>query len=524
MNVLIVVDKLKSAIGRLAKDIKKYNPHWNIRIMAVHPKRPDEVELLSGGAKNLEWADLVYIKYWKSGDKLMEYFNLKDKKKILFHHNPYDILRYNRKWNDEYDRVLVSNKSQRADIPYATLIPLGVDTRFFKFNPDYTEEKAVNMTVARIEGKKGVLEVAQVCKELGYKFELVGRVSKGEYMNRVLEAGGDSITFHEDITDEKLKEIYYKSAIHVCNSVDNFETGTMPILESMLCGVPVLTRNVGHVPDLFNGKNMVIRKGKTEDVDDLKKELYDLMENRIRREKIRNVAWDTARNYGSRRMARKHSGVFYETLYDEPLVSVIMPTKDRGEKLAESIEGVLLQNYKALELVIADSGDVGVLDLIIQLRMHPDIKISIKYVPVPHAGYTLADARNRAVMEAEGEILVFCDDRLKMHPDAVGVLCNAVKMNAKSWVWGVKDGVQKGFVENFSAIRRRDFVKGGMCSNIITGYGGMTQELRTRFQAQDIKFIGITGADATSVVRTVGKDKRRDSIVEQKDKIFKLYG
>ncbi|MBU1759384.1 MAG: glycosyltransferase, partial [Bacteroidetes bacterium] len=55
------------------------------------------------------------------------------------------------------------------------------------------------------------------------------------------------------------------------NSLFDFESGTLPILEAMACGVPVLTRNIGHVPDLFDGKNMVIREGEQNDVEDLKK-------------------------------------------------------------------------------------------------------------------------------------------------------------------------------------------------------------------------------------------------------------
>ncbi len=268
MKIFIVIDKPGTAIDRLAQSVKKYSPHFEIEILAVHPKRPDAISL-SRAVELMEWCDVIDVHYWKSGEVLRQNFKKQfdAKPKILFHFNPYDA--DNQEVNSAYDLVVVGNNEIHSQAPYAHLIPYGVDLDTFKFNEDYTEENVVNMTVARIEGKKGVREVAQVCNELGYKFKLVGRISKPGYMDEVRQVGGDNLEFFENVTDEKMLEIYRQSAIHVCNSVDGFESGTLPILESMIMGVPVLTRGVGHVPDLLNDKNMVVRTGEQDDVEDL---------------------------------------------------------------------------------------------------------------------------------------------------------------------------------------------------------------------------------------------------------------
>ena len=521
MKILIIIDKRGTAIDRLAQAVKKYSPHHKIEILPVHPKRAEPETILKAG-RLMEWADIIDVHYWKSGEVIREANPtvFESKPRILFHFNPYDAGKQD--VNNRYDSVVVGNSSIHSRIPFAHLVHYGVDLDFFKFNKDYTEEKIVNMSVARIEGKKGVREVAQACKELGYKLKLVGRVSKPDYMREVMKVGEGAIEFLEDVTDEELLEAYYASAIHVCNSVDGFESGTLPILESMACGVPVLTRNIGHVPDIYDGKNIVVRQGQTDDVEDLKKNLKEMMENRDWRLKLREGAFNTVRGYDTRRMVRNINSL-YNSLYnaDEGLMSVIIPTKDNPKSFVESFIGALSQDFPKYEVVVADSGDTPVREIVEEARNSTDVPI--KYIHFPHKGnYTLAEARNRAVIEAEGEFLIFCDDRLKMEPDAVSVFSEAKKV--KTWLWGTKDGVGKSFVENFSCVNRRDLIDGGMFNERIQWYGGMTQEIKTRFdRGRGFRFAFISRAKANEVRSSKSKWTKRDSVVEAKWTLYKMY-
>ena len=81
--------------------------------------------------------------------------------------------------------------------------------------------------------------MAQACVNLGYKLLLIGRISDNNYIRDVKAIG--SVEFRENITDKEVKKGYHNCAVHLCNSIDNFESGTLPILESMACGTPVLT-------------------------------------------------------------------------------------------------------------------------------------------------------------------------------------------------------------------------------------------------------------------------------------------
>jgi hypothetical protein len=290
----------------------------------------------------------------------------------------------------------------------------------------------------------------------------------------------------------------------------------------MACGTPVLTRAIGHVPDLFNGSNMNVRSGRVDDLEDLKVQLQSMIEGRSWRITMREKAWETTKNRDDRRMALEVNKLYYK-LYkpQSKLVSIIIPTKDHPESFAECLLGAVAQDYPNFEIVVADSGDVSVKQIVDEVKKQTEIPV--KYIRFESKGnYTLAEARNRAVIEADGDILVFCDDRIRMNKDAVKIFASYHR--PKTWLWGMKDGVVKGFVENFSCVGRRDLIKLGMFSERIQWYGGTTQEVRERFEIKNnMDFIFMQEAQSVAVKRAKSKNSRREDIIEAKFLIYKLH-
>ena len=523
MRILTIVDKEGSAICRLAEMVQKNNEHLDIEVLPFHPKRysQGDLDLFEEKAKE---ADLIDFQYWKNAMVLLEKFPwVKSKPIILTHHNPYNL--HEHTW-EEFDKVIVKNEYQLNELPEARLIRHGVDMDFLEYNEDYTSEeyiysKVVGMVAFRIESKKGIKEVAQACKDLGYKFLLVGHVSKPDYMKEVMEVGGDSIEFRENVTDEELKQAYREMDIHVCNSIDGFESGTMPILEAMASGVPVLTREIGLVPDVFSGGNMAVRKGESTDVEDLKKELKALMEDRDRRENIRARAWQSVRAYSHFRMAKEYAKLYNDVLYPlDILASVIIPTYNRKAQVLEILESLEGQTYKNIEVVVCDDNSTDGTESAVK-GMREKVKYPIKYVNTEKEGYNLAMARNLGVIEADGDALVFIDSRLKPEPSAIQIFVSQV-MAEKVWLFGEKGGGKRSFVENFSAISRDALIKSGMFCERIDSYGGMSQELRKRFTAQGYEMRYIAEARAEVILRAKKASKKRKDTLRMKNRLYSM--
>jgi len=124
----------------------------------------------------------------------------------------------------------------------------------------------------------------------------------------------------------------------------------------------------------------------------------------------------------------------------KPLVSVIIPTYNRGWILAEAIDSVLAQDYKEYELIVVDDGSTDntreILDTYGQ-----DI------IVLRQANNGVSAARNRGIAEADGQLVAFLDsddlwlprklsrqvDFFKLNPAAV--------INQTEEIW-IRNGVQ----------------------------------------------------------------------------------
>ena len=91
----------------------------------------------------------------------------------------------------------------------------------------------------------------------------------------------------------------------------------------------------------------------------------------------------------------------------EGLVSVIMPTYNSSRFLAGSIESVLKQTYRHLELLIADdcSTDRTTID-ILHTYAQKDSRVKVEFMA---QNLGAGEARNNAIGRAKGQYIAFCD-------------------------------------------------------------------------------------------------------------------
>ncbi len=516
MRVIAVVDKEGTALDRLAKGVIPYHDNIDYQVVDVHPKRPDpeQLERFESLAKT---ADIIDYQYYRTADMLRERYQwLKDIPSLLTHNNPYAI--HERDWND-YDMVIANNKTMAKElgkITYKPLeyIPLVVDPYFWEFKEDYDYPRSVIMVANRIESKKGILPVAQACKKLNVKMYLVGTISDFNYFREVMSTG--VVEFAQQVSDEDLRDLYYKAGIHVCNSVDNFESGTLPVLEAIFCGVPVLSRPVGHVPDFATEDSIVLSHYEPDDVDAIADHLNNMFNDKKKLATMRQEAWMAIKDRNFERRAFAYQQL-YRALLGDKLVSVIVPIADKPEVTRACLTAIAEQTHKNIEIIVIDDGK--------ELQPHnvldfaSTVSIPVRYLQIGGEEYNLAKARNLGVIEATSDVIVFCDQRQIMEPECVEEFLKNIK--PKYWLYGNK-GAKKDFVENLSCINRDDFITFGMFNERITKYGGMSQEARSRARRQLFTIEFIESAKATPMGKSSNRTRKKLEIMEMKNILWKL--
>lgn len=512
VKVIAVVDKTGTALDRLARGAIPYHTNIDYQVVDVHPKRPsaDQLVKFEQAAKD---ADIIDYLYYRSADMLrVRYPWLKSKASILTHHNPYGIKE--RDWND-YDLIVGCNQEIYKNLGEITIqpveyIPLTVDTDFWTFNTQWNPNDRILMVANRIESKKGILEVAQACQEIGAQFVLVGAISDSEYFHEIIRTG--NVEFHQQISDEELRKLYWNCTIHVCNSVDNFESGTLPMLESMLCGTPVLTRKIGHVPELYNGENMVINEKPKEDIEQIARLLKDMLADSEKLKIMRDKAWQTAKSRSHQRRAYLYQKLYRQVLFpNEKSVTVVTPVCEKPEITEQNIEAIANQTYKNIEHIIINDGQIE----------QPQSKTPFSRVINNFQNdYGLARARNKGIIEATGDVIVFADQRIILEPTAIEEF--VLQLKPGTWVYGQKNGVKKEFIENFSAIYRDDIIRAGMFNERINMYGGMSQEIRNRFRIQGKRTEYVEQAKAKQIGKSSNRNRKRDEIIEAKNMLWRM--
>lgn len=513
-KVLAITDKADTAIDRLANGVTRYLNGYAYAVLPIHPKRPDLEDLVRFEALAQD-ADVIDYHYFRTAEMLRSKFPyLKEKKSILRHFNPYSI--HDGDWS-EYDVIVACNKSIESDLrtKYGDKVIMHPITRNpddWQYNNDWRPSNKVLMVANRIEAKKGIKEVAQACANENLEFHIIGNISDHAYFQELMQIG--NISFSQNVTDEELMKIYHRSALLVCNSIDNFESGTMPIQEAMFCGTPVLTRLVGHVPDLYNGENMIINPNAHDDVEALTKLLHDNLADIKNLQTMRERAWQTIKSYTDQRRAWLYRKLYRKLQGDHSPVSVILPTAGNIPVLMQCMEAIVHQTYDNIEIVVCDDGG----DAKEAVKTFSSlVNIPVQYHNTSQGDYGLARARNVGIINATGDVLVFCDQRQIMEKEAVAEFVK--NLVPRKWLYGDK-GVKKEFVENFSCIYRDDIVRLGMFNERVNLYGGQSQEVRARSRAQGITHEYIGTAKAKPAKKSSNKYNKRNEIIAMKDLLY----
>ncbi len=100
------------------------------------------------------------------------------------------------------------------------------------------------------------------------------------------------------------------------------------------------------------------------------------------------------------------------------LLSVVLPTHDRPERLRDAVRSILSQEYPSIELIVVDDGStVSTASTLDELTAQDRRLIVVRH----DQALGSAAARNAGLAAASGELVAFCDDDDVWLPGAAGV-------------------------------------------------------------------------------------------------------
>lgn len=106
-----------------------------------------------------------------------------------------------------------------------------------------------------------------------------------------------------------------------------------------------------------------------------------------------------------------------------PLVTVAVCTRDRTTELVRSLESLIRLDYPALDIIVVDNAPSSNATECVVRTTYPNVR----YICEPRPG--LNWARNRAIVEARGEIIAYTDDDAVVDPEWARALASVFGEN-----------------------------------------------------------------------------------------------
>jgi glycosyltransferase involved in cell wall biosynthesis len=161
-------------------------------------------------------------------------------------------------------RILTVSTSSRKDIveqygvseEQLQVVPIGVDTNHFRPRPEIARVPGRIMTTASADVPfKGLLPLVEAVAKVRTErpevhLVVVGKLRDDSPVATAIDRLGvrDAVKFESGISNERMIELYAEAEVAVVPSL--YEGFSLPAVESMACGVPLVTTTGGALPEV----------------------------------------------------------------------------------------------------------------------------------------------------------------------------------------------------------------------------------------------------------------------------------
>ena len=165
-------------------------------------------------------------------------------------------------------RIITVSESSRTDIikdhgvdpSVMHVVPVGVDPELFRPIPSIERIPGRLITTASadvtMKGLRYLLEaIAKLRTERDISLTVIGRPKAGGRSAETIERLGltDVVSFVSGVSDQRIYEMYSESELAIVPSL--YEGFSLPAIEAMSCGIPVVSTTGGALPEVVGADN-----------------------------------------------------------------------------------------------------------------------------------------------------------------------------------------------------------------------------------------------------------------------------